>query len=52
VYFALAFLFRQNWIAPAYMPVVSELITGIAMSFVAHLAALGWRTKWGYEKLE
>ncbi len=51
VYAALAFLFHQNWIDPVYVPIVSELVTGILASFVAHLASLGWRTKWGFEVL-
>lgn len=52
VYSLLAWVFSINVLAPLYVPVFSEIVTGIAFSFVAHLAAEGWRTKWGYEMLE
>jgi len=51
VYFALAFLFGQNWLAPIYVPVLSEFVTGVVASFIAHLASAGWQMKWGVVEL-
>lgn len=52
VYSLLAWAFSINVLAPLYIPIFSEIATGIAFAFVAHLAALGWTAKWGYEVLE
>lgn len=52
VYAGMAALFGFNLLEPIYIPVVSEAITGIAVSLVSHLAALGWKQRWGYEILE
>lgn len=52
VYAAMAYLFAFNLLDPIYVPVLSEVVTGIVMSFVSHLAALGWKQRWGYEILE
>ena len=52
VYMPLAYVFKVNLTAPLYYPVLSEIVTGIAFAFVAHLAAIGWQQKWGYEVLE
>jgi len=52
VYAAMAYLFAFNLLDPIYVPVLSEIVTGICMSFVSHLAALGWKQRWGYEILE
>jgi hypothetical protein len=48
VYIALAFVFQQNFLAPVYVPVLSEFVTGLIASFVAHIASIGWRSNWGY----
>jgi len=52
VYALLAWLFSINLIEPIYVPVLSEIITGIAFSFAGHLMALGWKMRWGTEVLE
>jgi len=52
VYTILAIFFKVNLMDPLFYPVVSDVVTGIAFAFVAHLATVGWRTKWGYEVLE
>ena len=52
VYTLLAWLFSINLIEPIYVPVLSEIITGIAFSFAGHLMALGWKMRWGTEVLE
>jgi hypothetical protein len=40
-----------NLLQPVYIPVVSEVLTGIAVSFGVHLAELGWTVKFGVENL-
>lgn len=52
VFALLAWLFSINLLEPIYVPVLSEIITGIVFSFVSHLAAMGWKARWGYEVLE
>jgi len=52
VYALLAWLFSINLLEPIYVPVLSEIITGIAFSFAGHLMALGWKMRWGTEVLE
>ncbi len=52
VYTILAIMLDVNLTAPIYAPIASEVITGVTFAFVAHLATVGWRTKWGYEVLE
>lgn len=51
IYPPLAALFSVNLTAPIYVPFVSEIITGIAVSFAVHLARLGWQSKFGVEVL-
>ena len=52
VYSLMAWGFGINLIDPLYIPAFSEIATGIAFSFIAHLAALGWKSRWGFEVLE
>ena len=52
IYALLAWLFSINLLEPIYVPALSEIITGIAFSFISHLAAMGWKARWGYEVLE
>jgi len=52
VYSLMAWLFAVNILEPIQIPVLSECVTGLAISFVSHLASIGWRTRWGYEHLE
>jgi len=52
VYAAMAYVFDFNLLDPIYVPVLSEVVTGIAVSLISHLAALGWKQRWGYEILE
>ena len=51
VFSLLAWPLRVNLLAPVYVPVLSEVLTGIAFSFVSHLVSQGWRAKWGLEVL-
>lgn len=48
----LAAYFSVNFTAPLYVPVASEIITGIATAFIVHLVRLGWQTKFGVHILE
>lgn len=43
----LAWLMGVNLLAPIYVPVVSEVLTGWLLSFGLHLGRLGWQTKFG-----
>lgn len=36
--------FMQEWF---YVPVLSEIITGAVVSFLVHLASIGWKDKFG-----
>jgi hypothetical protein len=36
-----------NLLDPVYIPVVSQVLTGWLVAFGVHLAAIGWRDKWG-----
>lgn len=47
VFSALAGLFRINLIDAAYLPVVSEMLSGALASFAVHLAVIGWTSKFG-----
>ena len=51
VYMGLAFVFRLNLLDPIYVPVLSEALTGLAISFLAHLARLGWESKFSIVNL-
>lgn len=42
-----AWLFSQNLLAPIYVPVVSEILTGWLMAFGLHLGRLGWQSAFG-----
>lgn len=42
VYGGLAFLFSMNALAPCYVPIVSEFVSGAAMSFGMWLFVMGW----------
>lgn len=48
----LAWLFNFNLLEPIYVPIFSEIITGIAVSFAVRMARLGWMQEWGYEEFE
>jgi hypothetical protein len=52
VYALLAWPLAVNVVAPVYIPVLSEVVTGIVFSFVAHLTKIGWKVRWGVEVLE
>ena len=52
VFSAMAYIFGFNLLDPIYVPVLSEVVTGILVSLISHLAALGWKQRWGYEILE
>jgi len=45
VFGPLAYLFGLNLLYPIYVPVLSEILTGLVASFISHLARLGWETK-------
>jgi hypothetical protein len=51
VFSLLAWPLRVNLLSPIYVPILSEIATGITFSFVSHLVAIGWRAKWGLEVL-
>ena len=44
---ALAFPFGINLLAPVYVPVASEFVSGVATAFVVHLARIGWTARFG-----
>ncbi|KKN47169.1 hypothetical protein LCGC14_0665650 [marine sediment metagenome] len=48
----LAYIMGINFLAPIYIPFISEIITGIASSFATHLARMGWNAKYGITYLE
>jgi len=52
VFTGMAAILGVNFLEPIYVPFVSEVVTGIATSLISHLAAIGWRQRWGYEILE
>lgn len=47
VYLVLVAVTRVNLLDPFYYPVVSEVVTAIALSFGVHLARIGWSMKFG-----
>lgn len=42
-----AWLFSVNLLAPVYVPVLSEVLTGWMMAFALHIGRLGWESKFG-----
>jgi hypothetical protein len=44
VYTVLAFFFKVNIYDVFYLPVLSELLTGITTSFIMHVFSAGWKT--------
>jgi hypothetical protein len=52
VFSLLAWPLGVNVVAPIYVPVLSEVVTGITFSFVAHLTKIGWKVRWGVEVME
>ena len=44
VYFILALIMKMN-MYNFYVPIVSEILTGASVSFIAHLMAIGWKEK-------
>jgi hypothetical protein len=51
VFSPLAFVLGVNILEPIYVPVLSEALTGMAVTFATHLAVLGWQTKFGMVNL-
>ena len=47
VFTGLAFALGLNLTDPIHIPVLSEALTGLAASFLSHLARLGWESKFG-----
>jgi len=47
VFGLLAWALGRNLLEPTYIPVLSEALTGLVASFLAHLARLGWESKFG-----
>lgn len=47
VFTGLAMALGINLLEPLYLPVLSEALTGLALSFGVHLAMLGWEMKFG-----
>lgn len=45
VFAGLAYVLGLNLLTPIYVPILSEAVTGLAVSFLVHLARLGWQTK-------
>jgi hypothetical protein len=43
VYTVLAFFFRANIYDMFYIPVISEILTGITTSFIMHVFSVGWK---------
>lgn len=52
VFSLLAWPLGVNLLTPVYIPALSEVVTGITFGFISHLAAIGWRSKWGTEVLD
>jgi hypothetical protein len=51
VYFGLAYVSGLELYFTQY-PLINAALTAIVTSFVAHLAALGWKVKWGVFKMD
>lgn len=51
IFTLLAWGLDVNLLQPVYIPVVSEVLTGLLVSFGVHLAELGWTVKFGVENL-
>lgn len=51
VFAGLAWALGLNLLDPIYVPVLSEALTGLAISFLAHLARLGWESKFAIVNL-
>lgn len=47
VYLLLVVIVPVNILDPFYVPVASEIVTAIALSFGVHLARIGWSMKFG-----
>ncbi len=43
----LAWLLGVNLFTPLYIPIASEILTGLALSFGLHIFRLGWQEKFG-----
>jgi len=46
VMWILAWFGQVNLLAPFYMPVLSEFLTGTVASFALHLISIGWKTQY------
>ena len=51
VFSLLAWAFTRNLLDPIYVPILSESLTGLVASFVAHLARIGWESKFAVVNL-
>ena len=51
VFSLLAWALEINLLAPVYIPVLSESMSGLIASFFVHIARIGWTTKFGIVKL-
>jgi len=47
VYLPLVYVAQINLLDPYYVPVVSEVVAAIGLSFGVHLARIGWSMKFG-----
>lgn len=55
VFIILTFFVKEDMLSEIglqYVPVVSEIVTGIFSSFVTHIFSIGWNTKFGTIVLE
>jgi len=51
VFTPFAWALGLNILDPIYLPVFSEFITGLAVSFGVHLARVGWQNQYGFISL-
>lgn len=52
VFPVLSYILGINFLAPIYIPFLSEIITGMVSSFGTHIARVGWNAKYGITYLE
>ncbi len=51
VFTFLAWVFSINLIAPVYIPVLSEVFSGLIAAFAAHIFRIGWTSKFGITRI-
>lgn len=51
VFTPLAYAMGVNLMEPLYIPILSEILTGLIVSFAVHIARIGWTAKFGVENL-